>query len=257
MIYELKGSYTWFDDKGLDISIVTIKSHIMDPDTAWKHFKGKKVPSTLELDDKFFKIIPKGSKILDFACGWGRLAFRLQKYGYNIVGFDINPDLIEIARKLSKKTNQIYRTSASFDIADARSLPYPNASFDVCLIQAFMTALIKPKDREKVMDEAQRVLKEGGILYLADFEQNWEDPLYRERYIRDFPKTGEKGTFIVTEDGTQGSPEIFRAHHYTERELTELVEPRFEVEMFKRTTLKTYHGNRTKGFVIMARKGKI
>lgn len=226
----------------------------MDPDTAWKQFKGKETPSTVELDDKLFKIIPAGSKILDFACGWGRLAFKLQKQGYNVVGFDINPDSVERARELSKETNQIYKTRVSFNVANARDLPYSAGSFDVCMVQAFMTALINPEHRKKVLDEAQRVLKEGGLLYLADFEQNWDDPIYSERYIRDFPETGEKGTFIVTEDGSPETPEIFRAHHYTREELTELVEPRFEIETFKRTTFTTYHGNRTRGFVVMARK---
>ena len=226
----------------------------MDPDTAWKQFKGKEIPSTVELDCELFKIIPEGSKILDFACGTGRLAFELQKRGYNVVGFDINPDSVEHARKLSRETNQAYKTSASFDVANARDLPYPSGSFDVCLIQAFMTALVNPEHRGKVLDEAQRVLKEDGLVYIADFEQNWEDPLYRERYIRDFPETGERGTFIVTADGSQETPEIFRAHHYTKEELTELIEPRFEIETFKRTTFTTYHGNRTRGFVVMARK---
>lgn len=226
----------------------------MDSEAWWKQFKGKETPSTVHLDDSFFKMVPKGSKVLDFACGWGRMAFKLQEKGYDVVGFDINEDAVENARKASKKFNQIHKNRVSFDVANARDLPYTEGSFDACLIQAFMTALVDPEHREMVLNEASRVLKEDGILYLADFGQSWDNSLYRDRYLKDFSLTGEMGTFIVTEDGNPESPEIFRAHHYTRKELMELIEPRFAVEMFKETVFTTYHGNKTTGFVVIARK---
>lgn len=226
----------------------------MDPEAPWKQFKGKETPSTVQLDDSFFKMVLKGFKVLDFACGWGRMAFKLQEHGYDVVGFDINSNAVENARKHSKEFNELYKNRVSFDVANARDLPYPEGSFDACLMQAFMTALVDPKHREMVLDEAWRVLKRGGILYLADFGQSWDNPIYKNRYLKDFPETGEMGTFIVTEDGSPESPEIFRAHHYTKKELMKLIEPRFEVEMFKETVFTTYHGNKIKGFIIIARK---
>jgi ubiquinone/menaquinone biosynthesis C-methylase UbiE len=48
-------------------------------------------------------------------------------------------------------------------------LPYENNSFDVCLVQAFMTILIDPKHRENILDETKRVLKNNGILYMSVF----------------------------------------------------------------------------------------
>jgi len=226
----------------------------MNSEAWWKKFKGRETPSTVQLDESFFKMVPKGSKVLDFACGWGRMAFKLQEHGYDVVGFDINQEAVENARKASKRFNSLYKNRVSFDVANARDLPYPEGSFDACLIQAFMTALVDPEHREMVLDEARRVLREDGILYLADFGQSWDNPIYRGRYLKDFKKTGEMGTFIVTEDGSPESPEIFRAHHYTREELMELIKPRFTVEMFKETVFTTYHGNKARGFVIMARK---
>ncbi|SCG85375.1 class I SAM-dependent methyltransferase [Methanobacterium congolense] len=226
----------------------------MDSEAWWKKFKGRETPSTVQLDESFCKMVPKGSKVLDFACGWGRMAFKLQECGYDVVGFDINQEAVENARKASTRFNSIYKNRVSFDVANARDLPYPDGSFDVCLIQAFMTALVDPEHREMVLDEARRVLREDGILYLADFGQSWDNPIYRARYLKDFKKTGEMGTFIVTGDGSPESPEIFRAHHYTQEELMKLIKPRFTVEMFKETVFTTYHGNKASGFVIMARK---
>lgn len=133
-------------------------------------------------------------------------------------------------------------------------LPYPDKSFDVCIVQAFLTTITSPEDRIKILSEAYRVLKDDGILYLADFGQNWENPYYRDRYKRDYPVTGEKGTFIVTDD-SQPNKELFIAHHYTRAELINLVKHEFKVENFHETIFTTFHGNRTKGYIIIARNG--
>ena len=123
-------------------------------------------------------------------------------------------------------------------------------------MQAFMTTLIIPSHREKVLDEAQRVLKKNGTLYLGVFGQTWENPKYQKRYEQHFKTTKEEGTFIVTEDGTQNTPELYRVHHYTKKELLKLLEPRFNIETFKKTTFTSYHKNKANGFIITVKNNK-
>ena len=72
--------------------------------------------------------------------------------------------------------------------------------------------------------------------------------------MRDYPLTEEFGTFIVTYDGKNRGKELFRAHHYTKEELLELVKQDFRVENFHETVFTTFHGNRTRGYIIIARK---
>ena len=226
----------------------------METGNGWKQFVGKETPSTVELNELFFTNVPAGSKIVDFGCAWGRIAFELQKRGYSVSGFDINENSIEYAKENAIKTNAKYPEKLHFRIADALNLPYKANIFDACILQAFLTTITSPEARTKVIEEASRVLVPGGILYLADFGQNWKNPLYKERYLRDYASTGEKGTFFVTEDGAEHGKELFLVHHYTLKELKQLVQTRFNLEIIRKTSFKTFHGNDTLGYILLAKK---
>ena len=229
---------------------------IMENEKTWNQFKGKETPSSVEINQLFYKNIPKGSEILDFGCAWGRIAFLLQKRGYNVTGFDLNQNAVETALKKAVETNKKYIFQVQFHTANAMKLPYPDKSFDACILQAFLTTIIKPEHRTLVLKEANRILKDDGILYLADFGQNWEDPYYSQRYERDFPKTREMGTFIATKNGKPNGKELFKAHHYTRKELMELFElvKKFKVDTVHETVFTTFQGNQTKGYIIIASK---
>lgn len=218
---------------------------------AWKGFKGRDTPSSVELDEIFYNTVPEGAHVLDFGCAWGRIAFQLQENGYNVTGFDMNENAIREAVKQAVKTNEENNSTVKFESANATNLHYKGETFDSCIIQAFMTTITKPEERRKVIEEAHRVLKKDGILYMADFGQNWENNKYKEIYLRDYPKTGEMGTFIVTDTGTRDGEKMFLAHHYTKMELLNLVEEKFRVKTFKETVFTTFHGNRTKGYIVV------
>ena len=224
----------------------------METETGWNQFKGKETPSTVEIHDSFFKAVSKNSDVLDFGCAWGRVAFQLQQLGYNVTGFDQNKNSIDTALE-SAKLYENHGGNVQFDIANAMDLPYDNESFDACIIQAFLTTIVLPKDRIKVLSEANRVLKKNGILYLADFGLNWKNSHYRELYTRDYVTTMELGTFFVKDDSKAPGDDLFTVHHYTRKELIDLVAD-FRIEKFHESIFTTYHGNRTKGYIIVAQK---
>ena len=112
-------------------------------------FKGRETPSTVELDELFFENVPEGSKVLDFGCAWGRIAFHLQKNGYTVTGFDLNDNAIASANETARKTNVVHDERVKFQTANATELPFPDESFDACIIQAFLTTIIQPEDRKK------------------------------------------------------------------------------------------------------------
>ena len=49
---------------------------------------------------------PGAKRILEIGCGTGKHADGLSKYGYEIVGIDISPEMIKIAKE-SNKTNSL------------------------------------------------------------------------------------------------------------------------------------------------------
>ena len=225
----------------------------MNSHEAWRCFS-KSTPSTIPLDRLFLKNISKDLKILDWGCGTGRISLELQSKGYHVTGFDINHHNIDAAHNSAAKSNRIYKNRVKFDLANAMDLPYPDESFDVCLMQAFMTTIDNLDDRSIILEEANRILKFNGILYMAEFAQTWENPLYKKRYLTDYKLTKEMFTFIVTEDGTSNTPEIYRAHHYSEEEIKSLLEPFFRIKLIEKRIFTSYHGNRVNGFIIIAHK---
>jgi 2-polyprenyl-3-methyl-5-hydroxy-6-metoxy-1,4-benzoquinol methylase len=45
--------------------------------------------------------LPTGARVLDLACGWGRTTLVLAQRGYAVTGFDLSPELLEIAQRLT------------------------------------------------------------------------------------------------------------------------------------------------------------
>jgi SAM-dependent methyltransferase len=69
-----------------------------------------------------------GERVLDLACGSGRHSLELRRQGFDAVGADISPELLEIARREAKKQG----LAVEFVEADLRELEF-EAEFDIVL----------------------------------------------------------------------------------------------------------------------------
>ena len=111
--------------------------------------------------------------VLDVGCGTGRLLRKARKYWpeTQLIGVDPADGMIENARRLTP--------GAKFYVSQAESLPLPDESVNL----AFSTASFHHwQDQEKGLREIKRVLRIGGLLFLADF---WL-PLGLSKLIRYF-----------------------------------------------------------------------
>jgi ubiquinone/menaquinone biosynthesis C-methylase UbiE len=207
----------------------------------------KDIPSTIELDGGVLSTIPEGSRVLEFACAWGRTAFELEKMGYRVTAFDIDPDIVDKARKNAERIG----SNVDLLVGDGCDLPFVDGSFDACIMNGFLTMLDGKERREAAIREAWRVLVPGGYLYIADFLQTWSNPTYSDRYRTNYSVTGEMGTFLVTEDGSSEGKELYRAHHHTVDELLELIENNFRIISSSPDTFTSFHGNRVEGLKLL------
>lgn len=114
--------------------------------------------------------ITEDDTVLDIACGIGTTSKYLHEtFGCSVTGIDISEKLINKAKE--SLTTQSLQSHVTFQKADALCLPYPDNSFDAVIAQAFFVLI---DNKEKALDEIQRVLKPGG--YFGAIELSWHQP---------------------------------------------------------------------------------
>jgi SAM-dependent methyltransferase len=106
---------------------------------------------------RFLQLLPSPSGLtLDIGCGEGRFPRDLKALGYEVVGIDASPTLIEYARAADP--------DGDYRVADAATLPLADAS--VQLVTALLS-LHDMDDMEGAVAEAARVLTSGARLCVA------------------------------------------------------------------------------------------
>ena len=100
-----------------------------------------------------------GESWLDVATGTGEVALRADRAGADVIGLDIAPRLLELARSTSSEVEWVE--------GDAQALPFADAAFDV-VCSSF--GLIFAPDQEAVADELARVCR--GRLGLTTWRPN-------------------------------------------------------------------------------------
>jgi SAM-dependent methyltransferase len=105
--------------------------------------------------------------VLDVGCGLGQDAAAIARRvvpGGRVVGIDSSQAMIEQARDRHRAIEGL-----SFEVADAVSLPFADASFDACRIDRVLQHIEQPVP---VVRELARVLRPGGGL--VAYDNDWE-----------------------------------------------------------------------------------
>lgn len=107
--------------------------------------------------------IGEKATVLDIGCGAGLLANPLAKAGHEVTGVDISVPSLRIARKNDETKQVVYLE------ANAYSLPFPDDSFNVVCAMDVLEHVEEPK---RLIAEASRVLKKGGLFFFHTFNRN-------------------------------------------------------------------------------------
>ena len=120
------------------------------------------------------------STILDFGCGIGNTTRSLAAVfqSARIIGFDISPESLAVARELTAEFRQVTYVSA----VDG-GLPLPDASIDAAFASCVFHH-IELRERAHWIAQLRRVLRPGAALFL--FEHNPYNPL-TVRVVRRVP----------------------------------------------------------------------
>lgn len=123
----------------------------------------------------FLEYIENGDKVLDLACGNGRLYDLLKEKNVDYLGVDNNKALLEKARKNFPE--------AIFQIGDMVDLDFPDNNFDALFCIAAFHHIPGKKLRQKAAREMHRVLKKNGVVILT----TWN--LFQWKYLKNFLKS--------------------------------------------------------------------
>jgi SAM-dependent methyltransferase len=98
-----------------------------------------------------------GAKLLDIGCNWGRWCIAASHNGFQAVGLDPSLAAVQAAYRVSRQLG----AAPEFLTGDARSLPFPDASFDVVYSYSVLQHFSK-EDARASLAEAGRVVRKGG-----------------------------------------------------------------------------------------------
>lgn len=103
------------------------------------------------------------AKILDIGCGPGNITKYLlnQRPDFDILGIDIAPNMIELARKNNP--------TASFAIMDSRRIDEINTKFDG-IVGGFCLPYLSKEESDKLIENSYYLLKDNGLIYLSFVE---------------------------------------------------------------------------------------
>ena len=115
--------------------------------------------------------------ILDIGGGAGTQGALWSEAGHSYVGIDINEPLITLAKKRAAE----HGPNLGYEVGSATELPFPDASFDVCVMPELLEHVPPWED---CLREAIRCLRPGGLIYistnntLCPIQQEFNLPLY-------------------------------------------------------------------------------
>jgi 2-polyprenyl-6-hydroxyphenyl methylase/3-demethylubiquinone-9 3-methyltransferase len=166
-----------------------------------------------EIDHVLGRLRQTGS-VLELGCGYGRIAGRLAQVATRVVGVDTAPESMELARRLWRSAG------CEFLTMDAIDLHFPQNSFDavLCLQNGICAFGV---DELRLIEEALRVTREGGIILLSSYSDNfwphrlaWFEAQAAEGLVGRIDHVASKDGVIVCEDGFRAgrrTPDEFRS----------------------------------------------
>jgi len=105
------------------------------------------------------RLPPPPARVLDVGGGPGAYARWLEELGHDVVLVDPMPLHVEQARETLRR--------GTAKVGDARRLDEPDASFDAVLLLGPLYHLVERDDRLAALRESARVLRPGGVVFVA------------------------------------------------------------------------------------------
>ena len=162
----------------------------------------------------------EGKTVLDAGCGSGLHSIYLAECGFSVIGLDISYGMVKrLAKTASRKKLTVYIDAVT---GDMRYLPFRDKLFDYIIAIASIHHVPLHKERARVVEEFNRVLKERGILIVSVWSLLQPSLLFRAFKTWIMRRGFEFGDVFVSWKTKRREVERF-FHLFTKRELRRLI----------------------------------
>jgi ubiquinone/menaquinone biosynthesis C-methylase UbiE len=168
----------------------------------------------------FLDALPMHSTVVDIGCGNGKYHIGFDNK-LSFFGADTCASLISIAKEKQKNA-----ATASYVLANGLDLPYRSGAFDAAISIAVLHHLPDAASRRCVIDEALRVVRPGGSLFITAWAGSSNTD---KRKAGKWREMGTKGDHLVPWHDKHTQRTHYRYYHLFEKdELCELFKHVFE-----------------------------
>jgi ubiquinone/menaquinone biosynthesis C-methylase UbiE len=116
--------------------------------------------------DRLASHIKEGQHVLDIGCGTGALSLRAARRGARVLGIDVNPELLAVAKKHLEEEGLTQRVELrEMGVAEIDSLAAE--SFGV-VMSGLCFSELSEEESAFALCEIRRILEPGGLLVIAD-----------------------------------------------------------------------------------------
>ncbi|KHL19339.1 methyltransferase family protein [Mumia flava] len=105
-------------------------------------------------------LVPPQSRILDAGCGPGRVGGALHERGHDVVGVDVDPELIAAAREDHPGPDWVVGDLATLDLGDAEP-------FDLAVVAGNVMVFVAPNSERAVLERLAAHVRPGGRIVLG------------------------------------------------------------------------------------------
>lgn len=166
---------------------------------------------------------------LDLGCSTGDYSIILAQNGFSVMGFDISPTAIEIAKK---QANELGYKNCKFFVSDVLKLSesdIKNSSHDLVIDYSCLTHF-KKEDWKKYLERIKNSLRTGGIFLLSVWGKDSTNAYGHN------PKEAKENDFIAKTEEFG----FFYNYFFTPKELKNLLDKDYEVLLMEEKTLESF-----------------
>jgi ubiquinone/menaquinone biosynthesis C-methylase UbiE len=116
--------------------------------------------------DRLVSHIQNRQRVIDLGCGTGALTLRAAQKGARVKGIDVNPQMLEIARKKAARAGLVQNLEL-YEMGVAELSGEESASYDVAMSGLCFSELTED-EVIYTLKQVKRVLKPGGLLLVVD-----------------------------------------------------------------------------------------